>query len=71
MAGGTPANGGSNIGKWIGGGVITLLLILVINLMGEKNSSTKISESEVRLLRERVAQLETRLGATLVNNGRG
>ena len=60
-----------NTGMWIGGGIASLLLIIVMNLSGTNNQSTKLKEEEVRLLRERVAQLEVRLGATLVNNGRG
>ena len=65
------ANEGGRSGVCIFIGVISLLVLLGVNVSGERNSSTKLSEEEVRLLRERVAQLENRLGATLVNNGRG
>ena len=56
---------------FIGGGVAALLLLILMNLSGERNTATKVKEEEVRLLRERVEQLETRLGATLINSGRG
>ena len=55
---------------WIAAGTVVLLLLLITNFAGEKNASSSISQEEVKLLRERVAQLESKLGATLVNNGR-
>ena len=49
--------------------VVLIILIVFMTNTGGGGKST-ISQEEVKLLRERVAQLETKLGATLVNSGR-
>jgi len=56
---------------WIGAGVGTVLLIAILNMQGGQNQSVRpaddpVAQAELRLLRERVASLEARLGAKLV-----
>ena len=46
---------------WAGVGCVVVFVIAATNLQGERNKT--VSEVEVKLLRERVLQLENQLGA--------
>ena len=62
MTGGGTASGGGR-SAWIAAGVVVVLIIAATNLSGEKNTTSRITAEEVALLRERVADLEAKLGA--------
>ena len=59
---------GSGRSAWIGAGVAVVLILGFTNLSGERNTTSRITAEEVSLLRERVADLEAKLGAKLVSS---
>ena len=53
---------------FFGVAVVVVFIMVCFNLSGEKNSTSRITAEEVALLRERVADLEAKLGAVVSSN---